>query len=489
MATVAYTATCPHRLAHLADFRVFGSPGCYDKNLGIWTVVEGDVGTDECNGLNGDDVRSLSVVDTNKGCILSFFTDENCTIGRASVLEKQCANSDGGSFKGWTIKCDAPRSAKVTSIRTILEQARLSAEDNPRKRRRLNDQPGDSVDPDRLEAIYVRFIAACSPEFRALLVYLNTDVDTWLPDTHETVKKWITRQFDTEKEKVKQRIQSATSRVHISCDLWASPNTLAILGVVAHYVTEDGQLQHHTLALKDIDSEHDGSHLADAILEVIEDWYFASKLGYFVMDNAGNNDTMMKSLSLGLLRRFDIHYEAKTHRLRCQGHIINLAAKAFLFVTDNEKLEHDDSGNNATLKEIKAWRQKGPLGKLHNFVVFIQRSVQRSQRFQVLSRNRKLARDNDTRWSSWYTMLRAALNLREAIDGYFSKWTEADCAGDELSADDWIVLENVKSFLEKLKMTTKALELSFATLDNVLLAMDFMLAQFKRERKHTKAIQ
>ncbi|ODA77173.1 hypothetical protein RJ55_06800 [Drechmeria coniospora] len=33
--------------------------------------------------------------------------------------------------------------------------------------------------------------------------------------------------------------------------------------------------------------------------------------------------------------------------------------------------------------------------------------------------------------------------------------------------------------LEKLKMTTKALESSFATLDNVLLAMDFMLAQFE----------
>lgn len=181
----------------------------------------------------------------------------------------------------------------------------------------------------------------------------------------------------------------------------------------------------------------------------------------------------------GLLRRFDIHYDPKTHRLRCQGHIINLAAKAFLFVTDNEKLEHDDPGSSVTLKEIKAWRQKGPLGKLHNFVVFIQRSVQRSQRFLVLSRNRKLARDNDTRWSSWYTMLRAALNLRDAIDGYFNKWKEADCAGDELSTEDWIVLEKIKSFLEKLKMTTKALESSFATLDNVLLAMDFMLAQFE----------
>ncbi|EGU88459.1 hypothetical protein HZS61_008437 [Fusarium oxysporum f. sp. conglutinans] len=212
----------------------------------------------------------------------------------------------------------------------------------------------------------------------------------------------------------------------------------------------------------------------------IDEWGFASKLGYSVMDNAGNNDTMMRSLSLGLLRRYDIQYDPKVHRLRCQGQIINLAAKTFLFVTDNEKLERDDSDlHNVTLKHIEAWRKKGPLGRLHNFVVYIQRSVQRSQKFLAISHNRRLARDNDTRWSSWHTMLRAALNLKDAIDGYFNKWMDADCAGDELSLEDWIILEKIKSFLEKLKMTTKALESSFATLGNVLLVMDFALAQFE----------
>jgi hypothetical protein len=73
---------------------------------------------------------------------------------------------------------------------------------------------------------------------------------------------------------------------------------LAILGVVSHYVTEDGQLEHHILALKDIDNEHDSSHLAAAILEVVDEWGFASKLEYFMIDNASNNDTMMRSLSL-----------------------------------------------------------------------------------------------------------------------------------------------------------------------------------------------
>jgi len=34
-----------------------------------------------------------------------------------------------------------------------------------------------------------------------------------------------------------------------------------------------------------------------------------------------------------------------------------------------------------TIKEIEQWRKQGPLGKLHNFVVYIQRSVQREQNF------------------------------------------------------------------------------------------------------------
>lgn len=99
--------------------------------------------------------------------------------------------------------------------------------------------------------------------------------------------------------------------------------------------------------------------------------------------------------------------------------------------------------------------------------------------------SRRLGRDNDTRWSPWYTIRRAALNLADAISGYFNQRMEEDCAGDELSSEDCITLEKMQSFL-KLKMTIKALELSFATLDDVLLAMDFMLARFEAGKKvHT----
>ena len=51
--------------------------------------------------------------------------------------------------------------------------------------------------------------------------------------------------------------------------------------------------------MKEIEGDYKGKNLAPVIIEVINDWKLASKLGYIVMDNAPNNDTMMKALSTG----------------------------------------------------------------------------------------------------------------------------------------------------------------------------------------------
>ena len=52
--------------------------------------------------------------------------------------------------------------------------------------------------------------------------------------------------------------------------------------------------------------------------------------------------------------------------------------------------------------DILKWRKTGPLGKLHNIVVFIRCSPQRIQRFKEISEKKGLLRDNDTRWNSKY---------------------------------------------------------------------------------------
>lgn len=151
-------------------------------------------------------------------------------------------------------------------------------------------------------------LASCSfalrlvskPEFRAFLAYLNEDINVWLPRSSNTIKSWVLECFINQKEKLRQTVRHARSLIHISCDLWTSPNSLAILGIIGHLIDESGSLQHYVLALTDIIGEHSGENLSIAMLEAIHDWGLTSKVGYFMMDNASNNDTMMKALQRGL---------------------------------------------------------------------------------------------------------------------------------------------------------------------------------------------
>ena len=111
-------------------------------------------------------------------------------------------------------------------------------------------------------------------------------------------------------------------------------------------------------------------------------------------------------LCLELLKsQWRLKYDAKSYRIRCQGYILNLCTQSFLFVTDRENIEElSDSTNkyDITLAEINKWRKQGPLGMLHNLVVYIQQSVQREQKFWELSGDLRLTRNNDTRWKDGF---------------------------------------------------------------------------------------
>jgi hypothetical protein len=94
------------------------------------------------------------------------------------------------------------------------------------------------------------------------------------------------------------------------------------------------------------------------------------------------------------------------------------------------------------LTSIEEWRKVGPLSMLHNFVVYLQGSPQRLQKFLNFSKGHRLARDNTTRWNSWEKMLRIALShpCYEAIKAYFEEYIDEECRFDELLEEDWELL-------------------------------------------------
>lgn len=48
-------------------------------------------------------------------------------------------------------------------------------------------------------------------------------------------------------------------------------------------------------------------------------------------------------------------YQPRHHRIRCQGHILNLATNAFLSVSDVDQID----GDNTNMQQLKDWKKIG----------------------------------------------------------------------------------------------------------------------------------
>jgi hypothetical protein len=79
------------------------------------------------------------------------------------------------------------------------------------------------------------------------------------------------------------------------------------------------------LVLKEMEGSHSGKNMAAVILPVFGDFCIEDKIGYFISDNASQNDLAVNALCRGLKLKNPI-----TCRLQCLGYVINLSAKAFL---------------------------------------------------------------------------------------------------------------------------------------------------------------
>ena len=61
-----------------------------------------------------------------------------------------------------------------------------------------------------------------------------------------------------------------------------------------------------------------------------------------VMDNVGSNDSLIKIIATSLNEE-GVPYNAVQRRLRCNGHVINLAVQAFLFGNTVDDYEYSEN--------------------------------------------------------------------------------------------------------------------------------------------------
>jgi hypothetical protein len=223
--------------------------------------------------------------------------------------------------------------------------------------------------------------------FQAMLELLNVSMKDYLVLTGDTIQNWVEDDFINAKEVVREEVLAQSlSKIHISCDLLTSINGYAMCGIAAHFVGHQGRIRSVLLALRKMRAGHDGEQIGEIIIDVVKEYGIAEKLGVFIGDNASSNDSAW-SRALKVLHP---KRDPQASRSHCLGHIINLAAKAFIFGKNTEAFEatinavKDSTSRDSEImkKAQDAWRKKGPLGKMHNIITYIRCSPQRREAFR-----------------------------------------------------------------------------------------------------------
>ncbi|KID59571.1 transposase, partial [Metarhizium hybridum] len=171
------------------------------------------------------------------------------------------------------------------------------------------------------------------------------------------------------------------------------------------------------LGLPTISVSHTGENISIAVTEVLEEFELVlqNRVGCFILDNAANNDRAVEELGRTLKWR-----DPASKRIRCFGHVFHRVARAMLFINNGDSFE--DLGPD----DFDEWTKAGgPVGKLHNLVVWVHRSNQATAMLRRLQEEDPdkaypgtldVVLDNSTRWLSQYYMIERAITLRQYLE-------------------------------------------------------------------------
>jgi len=191
-----------------------------------------------------------------------------------------------------------------------------------------------------------------------------------LPSSGTTIKTWILEQFHRRQSELIRKLSCSRSRIHFTFHIWTSPNHGAFFGVVTHWMDQTLRLHSTVLGMRRFKGRHTGENQAKHFWDIIKTYQITANIGYFTLDNASNNDTALKYIAKHL-QELGLEFNPTQRRLRCFGHIINLTVKALLWGINTDAFELEINSHRELQDEtegLEAWRQKGPLGKLHNII-------------------------------------------------------------------------------------------------------------------------
>jgi hypothetical protein len=358
----------------------------------------------------------------------------------------------------------------ITAAHLVLQQLTLNDDQSSNTQDRDYMSRTNNLSEVSLRHAIARLIVRRSLPFttiewadlHALFLLVNPDIGNLLFFSRRTLVSDIKSCWEAERLKIKDDLLSARTKIHISLDIWTSPNTYLFLGIIVHYIRlNENHQKTSLLALREIGG-HAGEEQWAVLRTVLEEYGIIERLGCIIGDSASTNGTLCRTIHKFFSTELFMEWNYQTNQIRCIGHIINLIVQAFLFgqLEEEELKAYDEDERqgfqpNLEVQQQRVRQQMSSLGKLHNIIIHIRGSAIRTKSFTDEAGER-IPLDNRTRRNSWYNMLERSLKHEKSIDFYLKN--QPDLKLDLLKAKDWAMLRTISEFLGRFKSHTKQLE-------------------------------
>ena len=200
----------------------------------------------------------------------------------------------------------------TSTVRNHLKDAHGMREDKPipRDQTRIDQSVRfpQHIDSVTLRKLIVEWIVdrrhpfneVEADSFHRIIEYINQSAVSKIPKAHKTLRNDTMKYYQEAKQSIIELVSISHSKIHLSFDLSTSPNCKALLAIMGHWTSHDYKIIFTLLAIRELEDEHNGENISEVVFEVAKEFNIVDKLGYFVMDNASNNDTTLEELNLRL---------------------------------------------------------------------------------------------------------------------------------------------------------------------------------------------
>lgn len=305
---------------------------------------------------------------------------------------------------------------------------------------------------------FIDLLRVCNPEVPAMLVKADS-ISEHIIKIYLHIKDQLIIEFGN----------LTSSLFSLTCDVWTSPNCIAIFGVTCHWINDEWNLKELVISAAELEGVHTGENLAQSLLTALQNFKIDKKIFCITADNASNNKSMGRELE-GKLELFSTSH----HLLGCFGHVLNLAAKAGLkaFTTNDASVNLTTSLDNrmdlrGMMNDELVTDPGSVLDRIHKVSTHLRLSPQRRAKFaqcvnvtqdDEINGPSCLILDVPTRWNSTLYMLERALLLKKAYMMYVDN--ETSLRNCKINSDEWSTMEQIIKLLKPLESATVLLSTS-----------------------------